>query len=55
MTDVEDMYRRLSVISRQLEELGLTHEKNYGVLLAASENTGPNDGFLLTAVSSSAI
>jgi hexosaminidase len=38
------MYRRLSVISRQLEELGLTHEKNYGMLLrrlAASENTGP--------------
>jgi hexosaminidase len=44
VTDVEDMYRRLSVISRQLEELGLTHEKNYGMLLrrlAASENTGP--------------
>ncbi len=42
--DVDDMYRRLSVISRQLEELGLTHEKNYGMLLrrlAASENTGP--------------
>jgi hexosaminidase len=44
VTDVEDMYRRLSVISRQLEELGLTHEKNYGMLLrrlAASDNTGP--------------
>jgi hexosaminidase len=44
VTDVDDMYRRLSVISRQLEELGLTHEKNYGMLLrrlAASENTGP--------------
>ena len=44
VTDVEDMYRRLAVISRQLEELGLTHEKNYGMLLrrlAASENTGP--------------
>jgi hexosaminidase len=42
--DIDDMYRRLSVISRQLEELGLTHEKNYGMLLrrlAASENTGP--------------
>lgn len=40
--DVEDMYRRLAVISRQLEELGLTHEKNYGMLLrrlAASDNT----------------
>src|SRR5438270_836625 len=44
VTNIEDMYRRLSVVSRQLEELGLTHEKNYGMLLrrlAASENTGP--------------
>jgi hexosaminidase len=44
VTDVEDMYRRLSVVSRQLEELGLTHEKNYGMLLrrlAASENIAP--------------
>jgi hexosaminidase len=44
VTDVDDMYRRLSVISRQLEELGLTHEKNYGMLLrrlAGSEDTGP--------------
>jgi hexosaminidase len=42
--DVDDMYRRLSVISRQLEELGLTHERNYGMLLrrlAASDNTAP--------------
>src|SRR5258706_587474 len=44
VTDIDDMYRRLSVISRQLEELGLTHEKNYGMLLrrlAASDDTGP--------------
>src|ERR1700730_9536433 len=44
VTDIDDMYRRLAVVSRQLEELGLTHEKNYGMLLrrlAASENTGP--------------
>jgi hexosaminidase len=44
VTDVDNMYRRLSVISRELEELGLTHEKNYGMLLrrlAATENTGP--------------
>ncbi len=44
VTDVDDMYRRLSVISRQLEELGLTHERNYGMLLrrlAASDNTAP--------------
>jgi hexosaminidase len=44
VTDVDDMYRRLSVIGQQLEELGLTHEKNYGMLLrrlAGSENAGP--------------
>ena len=44
VTDVDDMYRRLAVISRQLEELGLTHERNYPVLLrrlANSENIGP--------------
>ena len=44
VTDIEDMYRRLSIVSRQLEELGLTHEKNYGMLLrrlAASDNTQP--------------
>jgi len=31
--DVDDMYRRLGVISIQLEELGLTHEKNVDMLL----------------------
>src|SRR5713226_6546480 len=44
VTDIDDMYRRLSVISYQLEELGLTHEKNYGMLLrrlAWSDDTGP--------------
>lgn len=44
VVDVADMYRRLAVISRQLEELGLTHESNYQVLLrrlANSENTDP--------------
>src|SRR6266850_3224184 len=44
VTDVDDMYRRLAVISRQLEELGLTHERNYLVILrrlANSENIGP--------------
>jgi hexosaminidase len=42
--NVDDMYRRLAIVSRQLEELGLTHEKNYRMLLrrlAASENIGP--------------
>jgi hexosaminidase len=33
VTDVDDMYRRLSVISVQLEELGLTHKRNGDVLL----------------------
>ncbi len=44
VTDVNDMYRRLSVISQQLEELGLTHEKNFGMMLrrlANSDNTAP--------------
>jgi hexosaminidase len=44
VTDINDMYRRLAVISRQLEELGLTHERNYQVMLrrlANSENTDP--------------
>jgi hexosaminidase len=31
--DVEDMYRRLAVVSRQLEELGLTHRKNQAMML----------------------
>lgn len=31
--DVEDMYRRLSVVSLRLEELGLTHERNQAMML----------------------
>lgn len=31
--DVEDMYRRLDIISLQLEELELTHRKNYEMML----------------------
>lgn len=41
VTDVNDMYRRLAVISRQLEELGLTHKRNMPMLLrrlAGSDN-----------------
>ncbi|MEK6282386.1 MAG: family 20 glycosylhydrolase [Acidobacteriota bacterium] len=44
VTDIDDMYRRLAVISLQLEELGLTHERNHLVILrrlANSENIGP--------------
>lgn len=33
VTDVDDMYRRLAVISIQLEQLGLTHRKNFDMLL----------------------
>jgi hexosaminidase len=43
-TDVEDMYRRLDVLSVRLEELGLTHEKNQATLLrrlAGGRNIAP--------------
>ncbi|HEX3557666.1 MAG TPA: family 20 glycosylhydrolase [Pyrinomonadaceae bacterium] len=33
VNDVEDMYRRLAVVSRQLEELGLTHLRNQPLML----------------------
>jgi len=33
VNDADDMYRRLAAISLQLEEHGLTHEKNYGMML----------------------
>lgn len=33
VSDVADMYRRLEVISQQLEELGVTHIKNYEMML----------------------
>jgi hexosaminidase len=44
VTDVDDMYRRLETISIQLEELGLTHEKNVDMLLrrlAGTKEIGP--------------
>jgi hexosaminidase len=44
VTDVEDMYRRLGVVSVRLEELGLMHERNQGVMLrrlAGGRDTGP--------------
>ena len=40
VNDVADMYRRLSAISRQLEELGLTHQKNFDMLLRRLANSG---------------
>ena len=33
VNDIPDMYRRLAVISLQLEELGLTHKKNQDMML----------------------
>nr|MDQ3804929.1 family 20 glycosylhydrolase [Acidobacteriota bacterium] len=42
--DVDDMYRRLAVVSVRLEELGLTHEKNQAMMLrrlAGGRETGP--------------
>ena len=38
VTDVADMYRRLDIISFHLEELGLTHEKNYAMMLRRLTN-----------------
>lgn len=42
--DINDMYRRLAVISLQLEELGLTHKKNQDMMLrrlVGSNEIGP--------------
>jgi hexosaminidase len=33
VNNTEDMYRRLAVVSAQLEELGLTHERNQAMML----------------------
>jgi hexosaminidase len=44
VADIDDMYRRLETISIQLEELGLTHEKNVDMMLrriAGTKETGP--------------
>jgi len=38
VNQVDDMYRRLAVIDRQLEELGLTHRKNQAMLLRRLAN-----------------
>lgn len=39
VTDVDDMYRRLAAVSTELEQLGLTHEKNRDMLLRRLANT----------------
>ncbi|HEY8228090.1 MAG TPA: family 20 glycosylhydrolase [Pyrinomonadaceae bacterium] len=44
ITDINDMYRRLAIISTQLEELGLTHKKNQDMMLrrlVSSDNIAP--------------
>jgi hexosaminidase len=44
VTDLDDMYRRLEAISVELEELGLTHEKNVAMMLrrlAGAKEIGP--------------
>jgi hexosaminidase len=44
VTDVDDMYRRLDAVSVELEELGLTHEKNVPMMLrrlAGTKEIGP--------------
>ena len=44
VNDVNDMYRRLAVISLQLEELGLTHRRNQEMMLrrlVRNEDVGP--------------
>lgn len=38
VNDVDDMYRRLTPTSRRLEELGLTHRKNQGMLVRRLTN-----------------
>ena len=48
--DVEDMYRRLAVVSRQLEELGLTHEKNQAMMLRRL--AGGSDSWALQTLAS---
>lgn len=39
VNDVDEMYRRLEIISLQLESLGLMHEKNYGMMLRRLANS----------------
>ncbi len=44
VTDVNDLYRRLTIISLQLEELGLMHKRNQDMMLrrlVRSEEIGP--------------
>ncbi|HKQ05818.1 MAG TPA: family 20 glycosylhydrolase [Blastocatellia bacterium] len=51
VTDVDDMYRRLDAVSIELEELGLTHERNLPMMLrrlAGGREIGPLRTLVLT-------
>jgi hexosaminidase len=50
VNDTEDMYRRLAVVSRRLEELGLTHERNQAMMLRRLAG-GKDDAALQTLAS----
>jgi hexosaminidase len=44
VTDVDDMYRRMAIVSLQLEELGLMHKKNQDMMLrrlVRNDDIGP--------------
>ena len=43
VTDVDDMFRRLEIVSFRMEELGLTHETNYDMMLRRLSNNYPTD------------
>jgi len=43
VTDVDDMYRRLGIISLELEELGLTHRRNVDMMLRRMARTDDID------------
>lgn len=49
VTDVEDMYRRLDVISLQLEEHGLTHIRNREVMMRRLTNGGNTEPLRMLA------
>jgi hexosaminidase len=43
VTDAADMYRRLGVVSRQLDATGVTHRSGYVAMLDRLANGGPTD------------
>ena len=55
VNDVGDMYRRLGAISRQLEEHGLTHEKNPAMMLRRLAAADPNEDITPLATLAGAI